>query len=102
MQMQLQMWLSQLMRLRMHPSVYKPTSIFPTTTQVAKYSAGAARYRMAGLGFGLPLSRLYARYFGGELKLVSMPGYGVDAYLHIKRLENYSWEEQHAEQSRSA
>ena len=26
---------------------------------------GGRRYRMAGLGFGLPLSRLYARYFGG-------------------------------------
>lgn len=28
----------------------------------------------AGLGFGLPLSRLYARYFGGDLRLVNMPG----------------------------
>lgn len=29
----------------------------------------------AGLGFGLPLSRLYARYFGGDLRLVNMPGW---------------------------
>lgn len=63
--------------------------------QVGKYSAGAARYRMAGLGFGLPLSRLYARYFSGDLKLVSMPGFGVDAYLTIKRLEGSDWREPH-------
>jgi signal transduction histidine kinase len=31
------------------------------------------RCRMGGLGFGLPLSRLYTRYFGGDLRLVSMP-----------------------------
>lgn len=41
---------------------------------------------MAGLGYGLPISRLYARYFGGELQVISMEGYGTDAYLHLKRL----------------
>ncbi|MFN8009280.1 MAG: PDK/BCKDK family protein kinase [Terriglobia bacterium] len=41
---------------------------------------------MAGLGYGLPLSRLYARYFGGELQVISMEGYGTDAYLHLRRL----------------
>eukprot|EP00871_Galdieria_phlegrea_P001128 jgi/Galph1/2015/GphlegSOOS_G692.1 len=41
---------------------------------------------IAGLGYGLPLSRLYARYFGGELSIMSMEGYGTDAYLHICKL----------------
>jgi pyruvate dehydrogenase kinase 2/3/4 len=42
----------------------------------------------AGLGYGLPISRLYARYFGGDLQVISMEGYGTDAYLHLKRLDN--------------
>ncbi|KAL4853660.1 [3-methyl-2-oxobutanoate dehydrogenase [lipoamide]] kinase [Chlorella vulgaris] len=50
-----------------------------------------------GLGFGLPLSRLYARYFGGDLRLVNMPGYGVDSFLTLKRLEDAEWEESRAE-----
>lgn len=43
---------------------------------------------IAGFGYGLPLSRLYARYWGGELSLTSMEGYGTDAYLHLSKLGN--------------
>lgn len=39
-----------------------------------------------GLGVGLPHSRLYARYFLGDLKLISMEGYGTDVYIHLNRL----------------
>ena len=38
---------------------------------------------MAGFGYGLPISRLYARYFGGDLKLISMEGY-VQSPLDLK------------------
>lgn len=41
---------------------------------------------MAGYGWGLPLSRVYARYFGGDLQVLSMEGYGTDAYLHLRKL----------------
>ena len=32
---------------------------------------------------GLPVSRLYARYFGGDLNIMSVQGYGTDAYVHL-------------------
>jgi pyruvate dehydrogenase kinase 2/3/4 len=41
---------------------------------------------LAGLGYGLPLSRAYARYFGGDLDLMSLEGYGTDAFCHLGRL----------------
>ncbi|KAH7053827.1 branched-chain alpha-ketoacid dehydrogenase [Linnemannia elongata] len=46
-----------------------------------------------GSGHGLPLARLIARYFGGDLSLISMEGYGTDSYLSLFRdddhLENF-------------
>jgi len=43
---------------------------------------------LAGFGFGLPLSRLYCRYLGGTLHVVSWPGYGVDVHLSLPRLSS--------------
>ena len=43
---------------------------------------------LAGLGYGLPIARNYARYFGGDLTLMSMEGYGTDSYIYLSRLGN--------------
>jgi pyruvate dehydrogenase kinase 2/3/4 len=43
---------------------------------------------LAGLGYGLPISRSYARYFGGDLSIMSMEGYGTDAFIYLARLGN--------------
>jgi len=49
-------------------------------------------FSLWGHGIGLPLIRLYARYFGGSLKLRPMEGYGTDAYVHLHRLKSSSKE----------
>merc|ERR1712176_1519533 len=41
---------------------------------------------LAGYGVGLTLSRLYAQYFGGDLRVLSVDGYGTSVYLHLNRL----------------
>ncbi|KAF9577098.1 hypothetical protein BGW38_007912 [Lunasporangiospora selenospora] len=44
---------------------------------------------LSGSGHGLPLARLIARYFGGDLSLISMEGYGTDSYLSLYRDDNH-------------
>lgn len=54
----------------------------------ARAGAYGGEKRLAGHGVGLPLSRLYARYLGGALDLVSLPGYGTHAYVNLPRVES--------------
>lgn len=43
---------------------------------------------LAGLGYGIPISRNYARYFGGDLTIMSMEGYGTDSFVYMKKLQD--------------
>ncbi|KAG0273808.1 hypothetical protein BGZ95_010385 [Linnemannia exigua] len=40
------------------------------------------------LGIGLPMSRVYAEYWGGDLKVFTMHGYGTDAYAKFCKFGN--------------
>lgn len=42
---------------------------------------------LAGLGYGLPMARIYATYFGGgsEMAVVSLWGEGCDAFVRVPR-----------------
>ncbi|KAK4083210.1 pyruvate dehydrogenase kinase [Purpureocillium lilacinum] len=49
---------------------------------IATASVGGSS--IAGLGYGLPLSRAYAEYFGGGIAVQSLYGWGTDVYLRLK------------------
>lgn len=67
---------------------YLYTTVDKTPTLDAEYNQTSFKAPMAGFGYGLPISRLYAQYFGGDLKLISMEGYGTDVYIHLNRLSS--------------
>lgn len=52
------------------------------------YSTAPKKSNLAGYGVGLPISRLYAQYLGGSLRLATMPGYGTDAYLLLPKISD--------------
>ncbi|EIW60671.1 26S proteasome subunit P45 [Trametes versicolor FP-101664 SS1] len=43
---------------------------------------------IAGLGYGLPMSRLYARYFGGSFDFKSLDGWGSDVFIKLRCLDD--------------
>jgi pyruvate dehydrogenase kinase 2/3/4 len=41
---------------------------------------------LSGYGYGLGLSRIFARYFDGDVKIISSEGIGTDTYIFLKIL----------------
>lgn len=60
--------------------------MFSTSPQPS--ASGLNSAPLAGYGYGLPLSRLYARYLHGDLVISSCEGYGTDALVYLKVLTN--------------
>ena len=46
-----------------------------------------------GIHLGLPHCRLYARYFGGDVHIQSMPGHGTSVYINLNHLGFFHEEE---------
>ncbi len=50
------------------------------------------RENFYGMGYGLPIARVFSRYLGGDLKIISTEGWGTDAYIFLNRIESASIE----------
>ncbi|RKP08601.1 mitochondrial branched-chain alpha-ketoacid dehydrogenase kinase-domain-containing protein, partial [Thamnocephalis sphaerospora] len=61
-------------------------NIFSTQTRLAMQTGVGGP--MAGLGFGLPMTRIYAEYFGGTLDVMSLPGHGCDVFLRLRSIDD--------------
>jgi len=67
-----------------HDQLFK--YMYSTAPQPSKSDAHTVP--LAGYGYGLPISRLYARYFHGDLVIMSCEGSGTDAVIYMKALSN--------------
>ncbi|XP_066501683.1 pyruvate dehydrogenase kinase, isozyme 3b [Hoplias malabaricus] len=63
-----------------------------STAPTPKLNSSKMAPPLAGFGYGLPISRLYARYFQGDLNLYSLEGVGTHAIIYLKALSSESFE----------
>ncbi|KAK9454661.1 branched-chain alpha-ketoacid dehydrogenase kinase [Dipodascopsis uninucleata] len=54
--------------------------------EISSLSSLTTRPMSIKLGMGLPMSKIYAEFWGGRLSLQSLEGYGCDVFLHISKL----------------
>merc|ERR1712107_161623 len=59
----------------------------PSTWPGSKSKSAKRKRELCGYGFGLPLTRLFAQYFGGEVFMQALPGFGTDMYLLLNHLK---------------
>ena len=76
----------QLYAAKSHPQTFPgPTALYLTLRCYVTQGREDGFEPLTGLGVGLPLSRLMARHFGGELHLLSVESQGTDAVLFLPR-----------------
>ncbi|TFK55739.1 alpha-ketoacid dehydrogenase kinase N-terminal domain-containing protein [Heliocybe sulcata] len=56
----------------------------PAVAEDIETEAGVAPHPR--IGIGLPMSNIFATYFGGSLELVSLDGWGTDVYVRLPKL----------------
>eukprot|EP00927_Polykrikos_kofoidii_P044164 TRINITY_DN38208_c0_g1_i2.p1 TRINITY_DN38208_c0_g1~~TRINITY_DN38208_c0_g1_i2.p1 ORF type:complete len:435 (-),score=58.26 TRINITY_DN38208_c0_g1_i2:59-1258(-) len=63
----------------------------PSTTSLLQtvHEDRKLKRQLSGYGVGMPISRLFARYFGGDLMLSSVYGYGTDVSIRLNRLGDH-------------
>lgn len=61
-------------------------------TTAPKPSLTSEAVPLSGFGYGLPLSRLYSRYFQGDIKAASYENHGTDIYIYFQALAKESVE----------
>lgn len=67
------------------------TLSFSYTTNKVDFSKVSEQMKIiSGYGFGLPMSKLYAQYFGGELYVNPIENIGTDVYIYINKLGHNS------------
>ncbi|KAF7732895.1 hypothetical protein EC973_000171 [Apophysomyces ossiformis] len=77
----------------------RPHKTFGNFRDISQLAAKPSEHWNVPLGIGLPMSRVYAEYWGGEINVVTMEGCGTDAYVRIPILgtqnENLDMEDNH-------
>ncbi|GLD98481.1 hypothetical protein PINS_up007178 [Pythium insidiosum] len=58
----------------------------PSYPPQESYGYHSFREHFSGGGYGLPIARLFARYFGGEVSFISLEGSGSSAFIQAHRL----------------
>ena len=65
-----------------------------TTADLDTIDINNIKSPIAGYGHGLGLSRIYCRYFGGDLRIIPFENVGTDVYIYLPKLnycqENFS------------
>eukprot|EP00927_Polykrikos_kofoidii_P084327 TRINITY_DN8850_c0_g1_i1.p1 TRINITY_DN8850_c0_g1~~TRINITY_DN8850_c0_g1_i1.p1 ORF type:complete len:415 (-),score=77.61 TRINITY_DN8850_c0_g1_i1:211-1455(-) len=64
-------------------SCYYYSSVKARPTKTSEMGDFDKQAPLAGFGFGLPISRITARYFSGGIDLNSIPGKGTDVYIYL-------------------